>query len=163
MILRSPENWNKEFFLKTLIQFSFPQLGKKFANASTSVYRTYIDGNSLLSFHVFDAYRLSTTTFTQWPDFAGMSYGVFGYSGSIPIRNTSDPNYWATFYTDDQDQNNFNYFSADEDVSAYWPQAGYSFDASNPLQNIVDGVYKSGTFFYHGGYIDTEVWITKVR
>ncbi|HEX6171249.1 MAG TPA: hypothetical protein VFZ33_16295 [Chitinophagaceae bacterium] len=130
-------------------------------NANTSVYRTYIDGNSLLSFHVFDPFRLPQTTFVQWPDFAGMSYGVFGCC--IPVRNTSDPNYWARFYTDDQDQNNFNYFSADEDVSAYYPQPGYSFDASNPLNAIVNGVYKAGTFFYHGGYIDTEVQINKVR
>ena len=130
-------------------------------NQTTSIYRTYIDGNSLLSFHVFDAGRLTPTTFVQWPDFNGMSYGVFGCC--IPLRNTSDPNYSSILYTDDEDANNFNYFSADEDVSAFYPAAGYSFDASNPLIAIVEGVYKAGGFFNHGGYIDTQMFLTKVR
>jgi len=131
------------------------------SNPSTSIYRTYIDGNSLLSFHVFDGYRLTPTTFTQWPDFNGMSYGVFGCC--IPVRNTSDPNYTSILHTDDEDENNFDYFAAEEDVSQWWPQPGYSFDASNPLVGIVEGVYKSGSFFNHGGYIDTEFRLNKVR
>lgn len=128
------------------------------ANA-TNLYRTYIDGNSLLSFHVFDASRLPQTTFTQWPNFNNMSYGVFACC-STPLVNTTDPNFRSVLHLDDEDNRNANSFSAEENMSAWYSPF---WEANNPLLGIVEGVYKAGGFFRNGGYVDTRMYLTKVR
>ncbi len=123
------------------------------ADQTSSIYRTFIDGNSLLSFHVFDASRLSSTTFTQWPDFNGMSYGVF--ANSVPVVNTSDPDPMSfsnrgALITDDEDGNNQNTFTVDEDVSQWYPDPNSSsFQYYNPLQDIITntGIGTSNTYF----------------
>ncbi|HYF31659.1 MAG TPA: hypothetical protein VD993_11110 [Chitinophagaceae bacterium] len=133
---------------------------KASTNPTTSVYRTYIDNNSLMSFHVFNSNLLPTTPFTQWPDFNGMSYGVFAHS--LEMVNTSDPNRNANLYIDDEDHNNVNDFIAEENVSQWYP-AGDNFDYFNPLIGMVEAVDQGATTWNVSGFRNTRMFLTKVR
>jgi hypothetical protein len=83
------------------------------ADNDNSVYRTYIDGNSYLSFHVFHDVRdggipPGVTPISDYPDFGGLSYGVFG--GSIAPRSLGI----GLLKVDDEDNNNANLYFDEE-------------------------------------------------
>lgn len=124
-----------------------------------NLYRTYIDGNSLLSFHVFDGSRLTPTIFTHWPDLNSISYGVFATSGNVNLPY-ADANSRSILYLDDEDNRNANSITAEENMSPWYNPFT---DGNNPLQGCVEGVFKAGGFFRTGGYVDTKLYLAKVR
>ncbi|MFM9908649.1 MAG: hypothetical protein ACKVOW_04850 [Chitinophagaceae bacterium] len=128
------------------------------SNSDNSVFRTFIDGNSYMSFHVFQNGQGGTagTFMTGFPNFNGLAYGVIG--GELVPQSLGI----GLLRVDDQDGNNANFYFDDE-FSTSQP------DLWNIFKNMVEGrngdlpSILPGNQTPHISGKDTYVYVARVK
>lgn len=81
-------------------------------NNDNSIYRTVVNGNSYLSFHIFQN-NTGSTQLTDYPSLNGLSYAVFGGEGA-PNPNFNSSTGIGLLKIDDEDNNNTDDYLDDE-------------------------------------------------